>query len=83
MMKVGDLVTLSAKGRRIKDGDGYGNPYYPEEKYGMGVVVDISYNLPVVQWTSGERCWMPREYIKYAKHPKRPSSKRKVKNGNL
>ena len=68
-MKVGDLVTLSAKGRRIKDGDGDGMPYYPEEKYGMGVVVDNNYNLPLVQWTSGERCWIPREYVKYAKLP--------------
>jgi hypothetical protein len=70
MMKVGDLVTLSAKGRRLKDSEyGSGNPYYPEEKYGMGVVVCITHDLPVVQWTSGERCWMPREYIKYAKLP--------------
>ena len=83
MMKVGDLVTLSAKGRRIKVGNGSGIPYYPEEKYGMGVVVDNDYDIAVVQWTSGERRWMPREYIKYAKHPNRPSSKRKVKNGNL
>ena len=66
-MKVGDLVTLSAKGRRLKSASRTGKPCYPEEKYGMGVVVDVSYDLPVVQWTSGVRCRMDRPYIKYAR----------------
>ena len=83
-MKVGDLVTLSAKGRRLKGGGMCGSRrYYSEEEYGMGIVVDMSFGSPTVQWTSGKVRWMPREYLKYAKHPKRPSSKRKVKDGNL
>lgn len=83
-MKVGDLVTLSAKGRRLKGGGMCGSlPYYSEEEYGIGIVVSMSYDSPTVHWTSGTVRWMPREYLKYAKHPKRPSSKRKVKDGNL
>ena len=83
MMKVGDLVSISAKGRRGWLGRGRS-----DEGYTYGIVVDTpllngAQVEVVVQWINGRRVSMLREDLKYAKHPKRPSSKRKVKNGNL
>jgi len=86
-MKVGDLVTISAKGRRLRDRSRYGYYLYPEDEYTVGIVVSAPKNSPkyavTVQWSNGEKKWMLREVLKHAKHPKRPSSKRKVKDGNL
>jgi len=87
-MKVGDLVTISAKGRRLRDRYGKDGSYlYPEDEYTVGIVVSAPKNSPkyavTVQWSNGEKRWMIREVLKHAKHPKRPSSKRKAKDGNL
>ena len=81
MMKVGDLVSISAKYRRrgySRDNEGY--------TYGIVIAAPLVHGAQarvVVQWMNGLRRSMLREDLKYAKHPKRPSSKRKVKNGNL
>jgi hypothetical protein len=82
MMKVGDLVSISAKYRRRW----YSRDNPMTYTYGIVIAAPLLNGAQVrvvVQWINGERVSMLREDLKYAKHPKRPSSKRKVKNGNL
>ena len=64
MMKVGDLVSISAKGRRGFDGW--------SEEYTYGIVIAAIQDprvSVVVQWINGERVSMMREDLKYAKLP--------------
>ena len=63
-MKVGDLVTLSAKGRRAFDG------WRKEYTYGIVIAAIGDPRVSVVvQWMSGERVSIMREDLKYAKLP--------------
>jgi|10_taG_2_1085330.scaffolds.fasta_scaffold638502_1 hypothetical protein len=85
-MKKGDLVTISAKGRRLRKYYGPTGEYlYPTDEYTIGVVVngDPPHYFVTVRWSHGIQDLHRREELKFAKHPKRASSKRKVKDGNL
>ncbi len=66
-MKVGDLVTLSAKSLRIKSG---GWPTV-RDSYKAGLVLETSpraygHQLITVMWNNGHQRVMPREELKHA-----------------